>query len=206
MIEKTQPILLEIPMSDFRRELLADYVDKRITIAGMYDKLDSFDTGVRRWKTALLQDVFAEVEGKEIDLGHLWVQHAEPLRDANLKYGDRVKMNCRVGKYQKRLRTPDGKTGLMMVTAYNVSWPTEVEILCRVNKEEQVPSKSFTPVLTENGTLEKTDIKFVPPKPSSDDVVSELPTAVSLILEVKKLAERAGGWDALQQIIDALRG
>lgn len=179
----------EGPMDD-KRDALADYLDDRITVTGMLDKFDLQIVGIKQWKTALLQDVYAEVEGKQIDLGHVWVQHAETLKSHGLAYGDRIKCNCRVTKYQKRLRTPN-EDGLMVVTKYNLTWPNEVEVISRA------PRPAVAPVAA-------------PPAEAPRDEPAEAPgpesNPVGLILDVKRLADRAGGWEALRQLIDVLRG
>jgi hypothetical protein len=118
---------------DERRDHLADYVDQRITVTGLFDKFSLQVAGVRQWRTALLQDVYAEVEGKQIDIGHIWVQNAEAMKNLGLAYGDRLRCNCRVGVYKKRLNTPN-KDGLMVVERYNLSWPTEIEVISRVTR------------------------------------------------------------------------
>jgi hypothetical protein len=95
---------------DERRDHLADYVDQRITVTGLFDKFGLQVAGVRQWRTALLQDLYAEVEGKQIDIGHIWVQNAEAMKNLGLAYGDRLRCNCRVGAYKKRLNTPNKET------------------------------------------------------------------------------------------------
>jgi hypothetical protein len=171
--------------------LLANYLDQRITITGMFDKYTFNYTGIRQWRVALLQDVYAEVEGKQIDLGHIWVQHAESLKGHDLGYGDRIKCNCRVSDYKKRLRTPN-EVGLMVVTKYNLSWPTEIEVISRATRPEAVAGPS--PVQPLNSPGPGCD-----PQRSTTD-------PVSLVLEVKRLAEKACGWESLHQLVEALRG
>jgi hypothetical protein len=109
---------------------LADYVDQRLFINGMFDKFSYNCVGIREWKVALLQDVYAEIEGKQLDLGHAWVQHAEPLKKIDLGPGDWVRCNCRVTPYTKRLRVPN-RDGLMIEPRYSLCYPTNVEVLGR---------------------------------------------------------------------------
>jgi hypothetical protein len=170
---------------DNRRDVLADYRDQRLTITGMYDKCDLQVTATRQWRVALLQDVYAEIEGKQIDLGHIWVQHAEPLRSLDLKYGDRIRCNCRVTAYKKRLRVPNAD-GVMVVEQFSLSFPTEIEVLSR-GTSKGPPEVSVT--------ADEPEVKAV-----------NVNSPVNLILELKQLAERAGGWNALRQLVDVLAG
>lgn len=170
---------------DNKRDVLADYRDERLTITGMYDKSDLQMTATRQWRVALLQDVYAEVEGKQIDLGHIWVQHAEPLRSLELKYGDRIKCNCRVTAYKKKLRVPNAD-GVMVVEQFSLSFPTEIEVLGRGTSK--VPPEATVAV-------DEPEVKAVGAN-----------SPVSLILELKQLADRAGGWNVLRQLVDVLAG
>jgi hypothetical protein len=187
-------------MSD-KREALADYLDKRIEITGVFDKFSYQTSGVRQWRSALLQDVYALVDGKELDIGHVWLQNAEPLKNFNFTLGDRIRCNCRVTKYKKHLRVPN-KEGLMVVNSFNLSWPTEIEVISRVSKSGDDP-----------GFLADGVIPATNPIPASHGVGTDSQTLeqagsinpVAMVLEVQRLAQRVGGWDALHQLVEALR-
>jgi hypothetical protein len=166
-----------------KRAALADYLEERVSVTGMFEKysLQFFEN--RQWRVALLQDVYVEIDGKQIDLGHMWLQHAEPLRQHDLRYGDRIRCSCRVTSYRKRLRVPN-KDGLMVVQNYSLSWPTEVEILCRsMRPADSSPAHSVQPA----GSIEP-----------------ESAISVGHIFETRQLAAKLGGWKALRQLIDAL--
>lgn len=168
---------------DDKRAALADYLDERVDITGMFDRFSLQVTGIKQWRTALLQDVYAEVEGKQIDLGHVWVQHADPLKQHDLAYGDRIKCNCRVTAYKKHLRVPN-EDGLMVVEKYSLSWPTEVEVISQASRPSE-PSATSTLA-------------------ASEPQQEELPSPISLLVELKQLAAKAGGWSNLRQLIDLL--
>jgi hypothetical protein len=175
---------------DDKRDALADYLDRRITITGTFEKFDLQTSGVKQRKTALLQGAYAEVEGKQIDLGRVWVQHAEMPKGHGLAYGDRIKCNCRVTKYRKRLSTPN-EDGLMLVTKYSLSWPNEVEVIGRAPRPAAAPAAAQ------------------PAGPSRDEPAGGRGPAsdpVGLILDVKRLADQAGGLEALRRLLDVLRG
>jgi hypothetical protein len=169
---------------DDKRAILADHVEDRVTVTGMFDKFSLYVSGLRQWRTALLQDVFVLIEGKDIDLGHMWVQHADPLKKPDLVYGDRVRCNCRVTAYKKRLRVPN-KDGLMVIESYSLAWPTDIEIINRALR----PDDPVVPPAAAQPTTDR------PPATSQ----------MSLLRELKDFATRAGGWDDLQQMIDLLR-
>jgi hypothetical protein len=176
---------------------LADYVDQRIVITGIFDKFGYNSVGIREWKVALLQDVYAEGEGKQIDIGHAWVQHAEELKKLDLGPGDRVKCNCRVKPYQKRLRVPN-KDGLMIETRYSLCFPTDVEVLGRA----AIPCRANPVVLP--------PLPEVAPEPALLPAPQPVPprsrNPASLVLTIKGLAAEAGGWDNLLELVTALRG
>ncbi len=68
-----------------RRAVLEQFMGECITIEGAFDKmshtLSNRSREVPVW-TALLQDVYIHSEGKEIDLGHVWIQHAGDIKAA----------------------------------------------------------------------------------------------------------------------------
>ena len=116
-----------------RRHALLGHVDQRIEISGMFERFSFVTYNLRDIRTALLQDVYAHVDGKNLDIGHIWLQHADPLKHCNLTYGDRIHCECRVTEYKKRLRVPNSD-GLLSVTSVSLSWPTDVEVLSRLQR------------------------------------------------------------------------
>lgn len=169
-----------------KHELLADYLDERITITGMFEKYSLFLKGHVQYPLAFLQDVYAEVEGKQLDLGHVWVQHAGPLKGFNLRHGDRIKCECRVSKYTKRLKSRN-EEGRLEVVLFNLAWPTNIEIVARAKASEPVPPLSVA----------------APSNPVGSSQAGA--TTPGFVLDLKRLAEQAGGWDALMDWIGALR-
>ena len=71
-----------------KHDLLSDYQDKRIQITGVFDRFSFVTKDYREIKTALLQDVYAHIDGKDVDIGHVWLQNADPLKPLGLTFGD----------------------------------------------------------------------------------------------------------------------
>ena len=74
--------------NDRRREVLADYLDQRVVLTGVFDRLATNKNPNKPFKVALLQDAEVELSGGRHDLGHVWLQHAETLSE--LQQGDRI--------------------------------------------------------------------------------------------------------------------
>lgn len=153
-----------------RRQSLTPYLDQRIEITGMFEKYNFIVHNMRQFRTALLQDVYAHVDGMNLDIGHIWLQHADPLKPFNLTFGDRIRCDCRVTEYTKRLQVPN-KDGALTVTSVSLSWPNNVEVIGRLQR----------------------------------NVDDHEPGAVTLIGEVRGLADKVGGWGQLSKLIDVLR-
>src|SRR5438270_4867297 len=96
-------------MLENRRGVLADYLDKRVVITGVFEKITVNKNPSKPFKVALMQDVEVELSRGKHDLGHVWVQHAETF--AGLTYGDRVQCSCRVGQYRRSLAAPGDNGG-----------------------------------------------------------------------------------------------
>ena len=181
-----------------RHQLLAEYQDERITITGVFERFSFITKQYRDIKTALLQDVYAHIDGKDLDLGHVWLQHADPLKEFDLTFGDRIQCNCRVMAYKKRLMTPN-KQGLMFENRLSLCWPTEAKVISRL----QLPE--VQPILIPNVvTAQITSPKPMPMEPTAKDAMESFNPA-KMIMEVRRLAKLAGGIDSLQQLVEALR-
>jgi hypothetical protein len=178
-----------------RHDILAEYEDERIKITGVFDRFSVITQQYREIKTALLQDVYAHVDGKDLDIGHVWVQNANPLKSFSLAFGDRIRCNCRVKTYKKRLMVPN-KQGLMVENKVSLTWPTEIEVISRLQSPQRedneqprgidAPSKAGVPLLL--------------PTEVNDSI-----SPAKMILEVRRLAKMAGGMDSLQLLVEALR-
>lgn len=188
-------------MPDNRREQLEPYLDKRIRITGVFWRLDKRIINLNRIKTvADVQDVLAEHQGQEIDVGHAWVQHADCFGTLQLKPGDRIACTCRVHRYQQLV---DRRT----VTKYGLSYPDNVTVLnripalaipsavdvARVNRPPVVDAPcATTPLVSET--------PGVPPtKPDPD------PDPLDLLVRLKELRKLAGSWGRVEQMIAVLR-
>jgi excisionase family DNA binding protein len=247
------------PMS---QNILAEFVDKRVDIVGVFDKHSKVYKQSEPIHTTLMQDVHVIVEGVEHDLGHAWIQFSDELAKAGVALGDRVKCNCRVRQYKKYVEF--GTSGSPYEIRQNLSYPTNIEILNRVKPPpeiemeledepddepdevgdavddglisvgkaakilgcdaetvRQMQADGKLAVTYTKGHHRRYDRKEVErlAKPQTTPsitppVVAPAPTtpapaetvgAVSLIVEVRRLAKMAGGMDALGQLVEALR-
>lgn len=181
-----------------KHELLTDYQDKRISITGVFDTFSFVSKDYREIKTAVLQDVYAHIDGKDVDIGHVWLQNTDPLKSLGLTFGDRIRCNCRVKTYKKRLTVPN-RDGLMVENRISLCWPSEVEVVSRLHP---------TP---EHGSHTRPEPPVQPPVPVHPPIPqvnseAEGPTSPArLIFEVRRLARLAGGLNSLQELVEALR-
>ena len=176
-------------MADKRREVLADYLDKRVVITGVFEKITVNKNPNKPFKVALLQDVEVELSKGKHDLGHVWGQHAETV--AGLTYGDRVQCSCRVGQYRRSLATA-GENGSAEKIDYSLSWPSDLKVLnhrpVAYSAVQEAPASASTP----------TAAHPVPPPPEEAPVKSTDP--VQFILQIKELALSVGGVDRITEL------
>lgn len=174
-----------------RSETLAQFVDQRITIVGAFDKLTQVFRSQRNIHTALLQDVFAYVEDKEFDVGHVWIQHAEELRPLRLHPGDRIRCECRVKEYRKHLDLPN-EQGFTSETKYSLIYPRGIEVINRVEAEP----------ITKPSLPEQTAQRLEVPQRSEPPQFCISP--VELVREVRRVATLSGGVERLRELLDVL--
>jgi hypothetical protein len=172
---------------DNRREILAEYLDQRITLTGVFDRLATNKNPHKPFKVALLQDVEVELSKAKHDLGHIWVQHAETLGE--FQHGDRIRCSCRVGKYHRTLPVPDGD-GFTVKTDYSLAYPSEARLLSRAVAFRAAPDQNGTPP------------PAAAPPPQEDPPRAADP--LQLILEVKQLIEQVGGCERLVEFKQAI--
>ncbi len=135
-----------------KRRQLEPYLDQRVNLSAMFEKFNNLYRPTHTIRCVLVQDGVVEVEGKELDIGHLWIQHAHALEALELVAGDRIKCNCRVGTYQKRHKTVT-KEGVMVTTEYNLHSPTDCEATYRVPRPGSRETRTMTTAQPVNGTL-----------------------------------------------------
>jgi hypothetical protein len=83
-----------------RREVLADWLDQRVTITGTFERMSTNRNPSRPFLVALVQDMEVELPTKaRHHLGHLWIQYAETMKQ--LSRGDRFRCTCIVKSYRK---------------------------------------------------------------------------------------------------------
>jgi hypothetical protein len=176
--------------NDTRREVLAAYLDQRVVITGVFERLTLNKNPHKPFKVALLQDVEVELSKAKYDLGHVWIQHAENLE--GFKNGDRIRCSCRVGKYHRTVPNADGN-GVSTRTDYSLSYPNEVRLLGKPVALRTGPEQ--------NGA---SSVPAPPPPPAAAPVPEEEPVKttdpVQLILTVKELAQKVGGWERIVEL------
>lgn len=170
-------------MHEDGQTILSQFIDQRVVIQGVIDKKTDRFLNQREVRIVLLQDVFLLYEGKDIDLGHAWVQEANELdRYPN---GQRIQCSCRVKQYKKYT---DGLNtgGSKYIWRYSLAYPTNIVACGGIDEMPQDDEGDF---------------------PSENELESESTTtngALALIKEVKQLAKQAGGLDQLKALIDIL--
>lgn len=183
---------------DDQRLGLAPYVDRRVEVEGVFERLTTTRFG--NVTVALVQDAVVKVGNTEIDLGHLWVQHAESF--VNTKQFERVAFLARVGG-RKRLNG-NGDTEV----AYNLAYPTA--ITPKSPPALRIPSVPvLEPMRRELPPIPQ--VEEVDPKPTQPATLPDPELAcrsadpVQLLLDLRTLAERAGGWKNLEALVRLLQ-
>lgn len=178
-----------------QRTCLAAYVDKRVSVEGVFERLAEARGG--RFKVALVQDAVVSVTDVEIDLGHVWVQHADNF--VTIEQFERVTFLARVGE-RKRL---DGNGDTEKV--YNLMFPTQIRSkVCPALRIPGFPTRLAEPELLQVA------VQSEPPEPKSASSMPDQKDGfggdpVQLLLDVSALAVRAGGWAKLETLINALK-
>jgi hypothetical protein len=217
--------------NDTRREVLATYLDQRVVITGVFERLTINKNPHKPFKVALLQDVEVELSRAKHDLGHVWIQHAENLD--GFKNGDRIRCSCRVGKYHRTVANPDGN-GVTTRTDYSLSYPNEVRLLgkpvaLRIATDENGSPAGPGPataaaaaeapvVVPEEEPVKTTDpvqliltVKELAQKVGGWERIVELKEYIAKVggwdrvLEIQELAEEVGGWDRLEHLLSLLK-
>jgi hypothetical protein len=212
-------------MVDKRREVLAEYLDKRVLITGVFEKITVNKNPNKPFKVALLQDVEVELSKGKHDLGHMWIQHAETF--ASLNYGDRVQCSCRVGQYRRSVATA-GENGAAEKIDYSLTWPNDIKVLnhrpVAYSAVQEAPLSSVAPppahpvppppedpVKTTDPVQFILQIKELALKVSGVERIMELKAVMDKIggwervLEVQGMAEEVGGWDRFEQLLSLLK-
>jgi hypothetical protein len=212
-------------MLENRRGVLADYLDKRVVITGVFEKITVNKNPSKPFKVALMQDVEVELSKGKFDLGHVWVQHAETF--AGLNYGDRVQCSCRVGQYRRSLATA-GENGAVEKIDYSLTWPSDIKVLnhrpiaySAVHEEApSAPAVGHTPPPSprQEAAVQTTDpvqlilqIKELAGKVGGVERIVELKALMDKmggwerVMEVERLVEGLGGWERFEQLLALLK-
>jgi hypothetical protein len=187
-------------MLENRRGVLADYLDQRVVITGVFEKITVNKNPSKPFKVALLQDVEVELSKGKHDLGHVWVQHAETF--ASLNYGDRVQCSCRVGQYRRSLAV-SGENGAAEKIDYSLTWPSDIKVL------------NHRPVAysgVQEGANGSAPVSLLPqrlPSPPPPEAPAKAADPLQLIFQVKELAGKVGGVEAISKfkaLVDEMGG
>ncbi len=214
-------------LADKRRQVLADYLDKRVVITGVFEKITVNKNPSKPFKVALLQDVEVELSKGKHDLGHMWIQHAETF--AGLNYGDRVQCSCRVGQYRRSLATA-GENGSADKMDYSLTWPNDIKVLnhrpVAYSAVQEAPASAPAPTAAppaapqppEEGPVKTTDpvqfilqVKELALKVGGADRIFELKAVMDKLggweraEEVQAMAEEVGGWGRFEQLLSLLK-
>jgi hypothetical protein len=101
------------------RKTLVPYLNQWVQVHGVFR---AFGTKPNVSRITALCDVqMIEGDGTRTELGHCWIQHAAALQRLNPQQGDSFTAECRVGKYRKKLNSPDIH-GRMSVEDYNLTY------------------------------------------------------------------------------------
>jgi hypothetical protein len=111
--------------NDSPRAVLEHYSGQRVPVEGYLGKVHREAGG--RFLVALLEDTEVTLGVDRHGIGHVWIQHAEPLKD--LQIGDRVGCTCYVRTYDKTTAYEDGEE--TSVRDWGLSYPEAVEVLPR---------------------------------------------------------------------------
>jgi hypothetical protein len=130
-------------------------------------------------QAALVQDVVVKVDGRQIHVGHMWIQAADHL--SKCEKWQRVSFLACVG----RRTTEEG---------YNLISPTEVKIMSPPSMRRMPPPK---PRFMKTTILPPSS-KLPPPRQCSPD-------PEQLVEEAKILARKCGGWDRLEALIASVK-
>jgi hypothetical protein len=108
-----------------RRDQLTPYVGQEVEAKGVFRRMDLRVHGTRTNRTALVERLFVTVDGKTLDIDHVWVQYADAIKALDPRPGEKVKFRATVGTYTKEKPTEDGQ-GIKRVQTYNLSNPEAV--------------------------------------------------------------------------------
>lgn len=174
-----------------QRAALAPFLERVVQAAGYFEKVNWINRGSGRICTALVQDVKVTIDGYNIDLGHVWVQHADEIDALGARHGEKIICDARIGRYKKLndvTKVPE--------TDYNLSYPRNVKFA----------AKAFLPVPAPPA-VSKPLVQVVKPQV----VVAEARTAApavdmfATLSELKRIREAVGGWDKLHELVVLLK-
>jgi hypothetical protein len=136
------------------RKALVPYLEKWVKVQGVFR---AFGTPARCSRVTALCDVqLIEEDGTRTELGHCWIQHAAALHRLNPLPGDSFTAECKVGKYRKRLDSPD-EHGRMAVEDYNLTYMRHLSFDHESLKKGEVMTGSLNEgVAVVNGSTART--------------------------------------------------
>lgn len=175
-------------MKDETRQELSLFLDTRLSVTAVFDRLVNTKVSIGYRRNALIQDCMCETDAGPIDLGHLWLQHAGSLdKVPGLAHGDRITFTARVSSYLGR---KDGRE----IECYGLSHPDDVQILYK-------PIAMITEAPTPTA---QSEVVAVPPRSETSPLVQSK-DALKRLMRVNDAAKDVGGIDELIELATALK-
>ncbi|MBX9677520.1 MAG: hypothetical protein K2X38_02070 [Gemmataceae bacterium] len=153
-----------------------------------------------------MNDVRITTDEEQFDVGHMWVQRANAIKNVNPVIGEKIAFYARVNKYQYRNHVVS-KDGIMVETRYGLENPSDVEVLTPSHyragepREPAVVSSKTAPVAALD-TIEAIKVA----KSLLVDLGAEL--VLSALPQLERLTEasaKLGGASRLREMVEVLR-
>lgn len=165
------------------RDCLAISKGQRLAFSGVFEQTDRWtQPNGRIYATACLQAV--EHDGVLI-APHLWVHHAEPIKNQRPQFGERVQLTALVREYLRRLKLPNER-GDLTELSYSLDRPDQVVFPGRQAAAGPPPAVAAVPVILQCPAIKA---------PA---------TIAEKIQAVQRLAEQIS-WTDLEQLVQVLR-
>jgi hypothetical protein len=214
-----------------KRRVLAEWVGQRTTATGTLLKVNHNNHPTKRFLVALLENVEVELGNRERhELGHFWIQYAEPFRQVLL--GARIACTCTVSRYTAKLG--EG-TDLREEITFGLRYPNNVRLLdtpisYRTTEEPTMPNDLIASPAPSCACQSKGNEDDEAPPPAPMDPIDlilrtrDLITkagglegvlalrhaiaksgGMAVVLELEDLAASVGGWDRLETLLGLLK-
>lgn len=207
---------------DQERKLLLPYLDRRVTVTGLFYKFDAWTDrdNAREYATMALNDV--EVDGKLV-CGHIWLHHADEFLGSKIQRGERVRFTALVRLYERKLKDGERSSiGKKTVCSFTLHRPDNIELVDRrlalrpaearplaAPPTPPAPAAPSTPALPAMPPAAPPAVPQTPALPATPPLVPApasppVDTPLVLVGAVKALAKRCGGLAELRKLIELL--